>query len=216
MGGWLLLHYGADDANDAVYAETDYGLVHRLEVDTSGPLLVCRTLKGLEAGKKQVGLGPLQDYMVLVHGHMSIDAGVCCAPIDTSTYLETKRIRVDPSGESATTVWQALMQYESTDHNDAYTLVHCRMLTLRTHQLRVHMQHLGHPIVGDRLYGHVERPSFCPRMFVHKCRIGFFNVKGQACIEPCSLQTASDLWSALGRLRKVGGRAMRGCGAPGF
>merc|ERR1712072_204476 len=90
------------------------------------------------------------------------------------------------------------------------------MVTLKTHQIRIHMQHLGHPLVGDTLYGSGERPAFCPRMFVHKVRVGFFNLRGQACIESASLQAAPDLWQALGRLRKVGGMAMMGCGAQAY
>jgi len=217
LQAWLLLHFGADPTCDAARDQaSDRGIAHRLDVEASGPLLVGKTLRGFEHARKQIAAGLLKDYLALVHGSFPAERGECHAPIDTSTYLETKRVRVDPAGQPATTVWEAIAEYESPDRRERYTLVHCRMVTLRTHQLRAHMQHLGHPLVGDTLYGDGEVPSFCPRLFMHKFRIGFFNLKGQACVESCSLQTSPDLWKALGRLRKVGGMAMMGCGAPGL
>lgn len=120
------------------------------------------------------------------------------------------------SGQPATTIWEVIAEYECPETEEAYTLVHCRMLTLKTHQIRAHMQYLGNPIVGYTVYGAGEPPEWCPRIFIHKLRIGFFNVDGKACVETCSLQTAPDLWSALSRLRKLGGMAAKGCGAPGL
>lgn len=217
LQAWLLLHFGADPTCDASRdQESDRGLAHRLDVDTSGPILVGKTLKGYEHARKQIVLGILKDYLALVHGSFSTDRGECRAPIDTSPYADTKQVRADAAGQPATTVWEAIAEYESPDRQEKYTLVLCRMVTLRTHQIRVHMQHLGHPLVGDRLYGAGDPPAFCPRIFLHKLRIGFFSPKGQACVEVCSLQAAPDLWKALGGLRKVGGMARTGCGAPGL
>lgn len=217
LQAWLLLQFGGDSSSDASRDQaSDRGIVHRLDVDTSGPLLVGKTLKGYEHARKQIALGILKDYVALVHGTMSVDRGECLAPVDTSTYADTRRVRVDASGQSACTVWEAIAEYESSDRQERFTLVHCRMVTLRTHQLRVHMQYLGHPLVGDQLYGTGAAPGFCPRLFLHKLRIGFFNTSSQACIETCSLQSAPELWRALGRLRKVGGMAKVGCGAPGL
>jgi len=217
LQAWLLLHYGADPNCDAVRDQgSDRGLAHRLDLEASGPVLIGKTLRGYEHARKQIAVGVLKDYLALVHGSFQVERGECTAPIDTSPYAQTKRVRIDPAGQPASTVWQALAEYESSDRTERYTLVHCRMVTLRTHQLRAHMQHLGHQLVGDKLYGDGEVPSFCPRLFLHKYRIGFFNMQGQACLEACSLQTSPDLWKALGRLRKVGGMAMMGCGAPGL
>merc|ERR1712137_1190383 len=176
LQAWLLLQFGADPTCDAARDQnSDRGMAHRIDIDTSGPLLIGKTLKGFGHAKKQISNGILKDYVVVVHGSFSTDRGECYAPIDTSTYAETKRVRVDPSGAAATTVWEAVAEYQSSDGQDSYTLVHCRMVTLRTHQIRAHMQYLGHPIVGDKLYGDSEQPAFCPRMFIHKLRIGFFN-----------------------------------------
>lgn len=217
LQAWLLLHFGADPTCDASRDQSsDRGLAHRLDVDCSGPLLVGKTLRGFEHARKQIAAGLLKDYLALVHGTLPVERGECHAAIDTSPYAETKRVRVDPAGQPATTVWEAIAEYESPDRRERYTLVHCRMVTLRTHQLRAHLQHLGHPLVGDKLYGDGDVPAFCPRLFLHKYRIGFFNLQGQACLYSCSLQTVPDLWKALGRLRKVGGMAMMGCGAPGL
>lgn len=217
LQAWLLLHFGADPKCEASRDQaSDRGLAHRLDVDTSGPVLVGKTTAGFEHARKQIVAGILKDYVVLVHGSFSTDRGECNAAVDMSTYADTKRVRLDPSGQPATTVWEALAEYESSDGKERYTLVQCRMVTLRTHQVRAHMQHLGHPIVGDKLYGTGSMPAGCTRIFLHKFRIGFFNVGKQARIETASLQTVPDLWKLLGRFRKVGGMAMNGCGAPGL
>eukprot|EP00929_Paragymnodinium_shiwhaense_P013347 TRINITY_DN121202_c0_g1_i1.p1 TRINITY_DN121202_c0_g1~~TRINITY_DN121202_c0_g1_i1.p1 ORF type:complete len:758 (-),score=141.67 TRINITY_DN121202_c0_g1_i1:115-2388(-) len=217
LQAWLLLQFGADPKCDASRDQSsDRGIAQRLDIDTSGPIVVGKTLQGLEHARRQIQLGVLKDYVALVHGSFSTDRGECAAPIDTKTYAETKMVRVDDSGQPSTTVWEVIAEYQSPDGQDSYTLVHCRMVTLRTHQIRVHMQHLGHPIVGDKLYGDSEQAQFCPRMFIHKTRIGLFNMQGKACIEAASLQTVPDLWQALGRLKKVGGLAAMGCGAPGL
>jgi len=217
LQAWLLLHFGGDaNCKASRDQECDRGLAHRLDVDTSGPILVGKTIQGYEHARKQIKAGVLKDYVALVHGTFTTDRGECHAPIDDSTLAATKQVRVDRSGLEATTVWEAIAEYELPQNRERYTLVHFRMVTLRTHQIRIHMQHMGHPLVGDKIYGAGDVPSFCPRIFLHKLRVGFFNVKGEARIETCSLQTAPDLWQALGRLRKVGGMAMMGCGAPGL
>jgi len=214
---WLLLHFGANSACEASRCQaSDRGLAHRLDADTSGPVLVGKTIAGYDHARKQVALGLIKDYIALVHGSFSTDRGECRAPIDTSTYADTKRVRVDASGQSASTVWEAIAEYESPDRQEKYTLVHLRMVTQRTQQIRVHMQYLGHPLVGDKLYGTGDVPAWCPRLFLHKSRIGFFNTSGETCVESCSLHSSPELWKALGRLRKVGGMAMMGCGAPGL
>mmetsp|Transcript_113444 Transcript_113444/g.301458 ORF Transcript_113444/g.301458 Transcript_113444/m.301458 type:complete len:800 (-) Transcript_113444:198-2597(-) len=218
LQAWLLLHFGADPNCDASRDQgSDRGLAHRLDLDTSGPILVGKTLTGYEHARKQVMAGLLKDYVALVRGTLPTERGEIVAPIDASAYASLKRVTVDASGQPATTVWESIAEYESPDNREErYTLVQCRVGTLRTHQIRAHLEHIGHPVVGDRVYGDVEPPSFCPRIFLHKSRIGFFNMKGQTCIESCSLQTAPDLWNSLGCLRKVGGMAARGCGAPGL
>jgi len=217
LQAWLLLHFGADPNNDAARDQaSDRGIAHRLDVDASGPLLVGKTLRGYEHARKQIAAGLVKDYLALVHGSLEVERGECHAAIDASKYAETKRVCIGPSGQPATTVWEVIAEYEEPESGERFTLLNCRMVTLRTHQLRVHLQHLGHPLVGDKLYGDGGIPSFCPRLFLHKMRIGFFNMEGHAAFEASSLQCAPDLWRALGRLRKVGGMAMMGCGAPGL
>ncbi|CAE7231488.1 unnamed protein product, partial [Symbiodinium natans] len=218
LQGWLLLQFGHDPVCDACRDQTlDRGLAHRLDVETSGPLLIGKTHKGYEHARNQILLGLLKDYVALVHGSYAPERvrGECHLAIDTSTYLETGKVSVDARGQAASTVWEVLAEYECPDKRERYSLLHCRMVTLRTHQLRAHMKHLGHPLVGDSLYASGLVPDFCPRLFLHKIRIGFFNLRGEACLLRCPLQAAPELWRALGRLKKVGGMALLGCGAPG-
>merc|ERR1719272_2317888 len=117
LQAWLLLNFGADPNCDASRDQTsDRGLAHRLDVETSGPILVGKTLKGFEHAKKQVVQGLLKDYIALVHGSFSTERGECRAPVDTTIFADTKRVRVDPCGMAANTVWEALAEYESPDN----------------------------------------------------------------------------------------------------
>lgn len=217
LQAWLLMQFGGEAGAEAAKdLGKDCGMAHRLDADTSGPILVGKTIKGFEHARKQVVVGILKDYVALVQGTFNTERGEVSMPIDPTPFAQTKRVRVGGEGQPATTVWEAVAEYESVDRKERYTLVHCRMVTLRTQQLRAHMQHLGHPLVGDQAYSSGAKPAWCPRMFMHKSRIGFMNMKGQAVMESCSLQAAPDLWKTLAKLRKVGGMAMMGCGAPGL
>eukprot|EP00434_Breviolum_minutum_P004490 symbB.v1.2.003958.t1/scaffold170.1/size288889/4 len=159
LQGWILLQFGSDPMSEACRDQSlDRGIVHRLDTDASGPLLIGKTMKGFEHARKQILLGLLKDYVVLVHGCPSADRGECHASLDTSGFEDTGIVRADPKGQPSITLWEVLVQYESD--GEKYSLVHCRMATLRTHQLRVHMQYLGHPVVGDTLYGG-SLPAFC-------------------------------------------------------
>eukprot|EP00415_Alexandrium_ostenfeldii_P001478 UN1478 len=100
--------------------------------------------------------GLLKDYVALVRGTLPTERGEIVAPIDASAYASLKRVTVDASGQPATTVWESIAEYESPDNREErYTLVQCRVGTLRTHQIRAHLEHIGHPVVGDRVYGDV-------------------------------------------------------------
>lgn len=135
------------------------GIVHRLDKDTSGLLVVAKTdaaHKALAAQFADHGrTGPLErEYVALVWGAPSRPYGMIEAPIGRSP-ANREKMAVVPlaKGREAITHWQVEETYDGPDGAPAASRVRCALETGRTHQIRVHMAHLGHPLLGDALYG---------------------------------------------------------------
>ncbi|WP_349372023.1 RluA family pseudouridine synthase [Salinarimonas sp.] len=135
------------------------GIVHRLDKDTSGLLVVAKTdaaHKALAAQFADHGrTGPLErEYVALVWGVPSRPHGTVEAPIGRSP-ANREKMAVVPlaKGREAITHWQVEETYDGPDGAPAASRVRCALETGRTHQIRVHMAHIGHPLLGDALYG---------------------------------------------------------------
>ncbi len=123
------------------------GIVHRIDKDTSGLLIVAKNDRAhlcLSAQLKDHTLA--RTYEAVVIGTLKEDRGTVDAPLDRSP-RDRKKIAVVPGGRRAVTHYEVLARYPG------YTHVRCRLETGRTHQIRVHMASLGHPIAGDTVYG---------------------------------------------------------------
>jgi 23S rRNA pseudouridine1911/1915/1917 synthase len=144
------------------------GIVHRLDKDTSGLILVAkndRAHRDLQAQFK--GREVQKVYLALVYGRISPPNGEIVAAVGRDI-RDRKRMAIMEGGRAAVTRYEALGYYRK------HTLLACRPLTGRTHQIRVHLAHIGHPIVGDGVYGGKRRPPApCPRQFLHAHRIRF-------------------------------------------
>ncbi|WP_040950142.1 RluA family pseudouridine synthase [Gorillibacterium massiliense] len=121
--------------------------IHRLDEDTSGPVLYAKNeLAQLrldeEMRKKTIG----RTYLAVVHGRLGTARGTIDAPIGKDRHQAGRR-RVSATGDPAVT------HYETVEDFPGFTLVRLRLETGRTHQIRVHMSHIGHPLAGDELYG---------------------------------------------------------------
>lgn len=123
------------------------GIVHRLDKDTSGLLVVARSARALTSLRAQVASrAASRTYLALVRGRLSHREGTIDAPIGRLPRHRTK-MGVIPSGRVAVT------RYRVAETFARYTLVEVTLVTGRTHQIRVHFAHLGHPVAGDRVYG---------------------------------------------------------------
>ncbi len=144
------------------------GIVHRLDKDTSGLIVVAKgdaALRDLQAQFQ--GREVQKAYLALVEGHVSPATGLIDAPIGRDPRARKKMAVVPRGGREAQTEYRALEFY------DAHTLVEAHPLTGRTHQIRIHMAFIGHPIVGDPVYGFRKQRAQAPRLFLHAARLGF-------------------------------------------
>ncbi|KKU29023.1 MAG: Pseudouridine synthase [Candidatus Amesbacteria bacterium GW2011_GWA1_47_20] len=139
------------------------GIVHRLDKDTSGVMVLAKSSEAYEKLKQQfLQRQTVKKYVALVHGEFKEREGV------VSTPLERRGMKFFVGGDLSKT---AITEWRVLHRVGPYTLVELTPHTGRTHQLRVHMRHLGHPIVSDPIYG--DRKTWkkdlqiCPRLFLH-------------------------------------------------
>jgi 23S rRNA pseudouridine1911/1915/1917 synthase len=145
------------------------GIVHRLDKETSGCLVVARSdaahralsaqFAGREVGKR---------YLAAVEGCPARPEGVVEARIGRDPHHRQRMAVVSgAAGKAATTRYRVLGVHGGS------ALVLCDLLTGRTHQIRVHLRHLGHPVLGDAVYGKPPRPGWVPRLMLHAWRLTF-------------------------------------------
>lgn len=152
------------------------GLVHRLDKDTSGVMVLAKTAESYEDLKKQfLERKTSKTYIALVHGKMDQQEGIISLPIDRHPVIKTKFAISDNLSRMAITHWSVKQEWSGS------SLLELRPLTGRTHQLRVHLQHLGHPIVSDPIYGFKKKLQedleWCPRLFLHAQKLEFVHPK---------------------------------------
>lgn len=146
------------------------GIVHRIDKDTSGLLMIAKndqahaTLAGELKSKKS-----LRKYLAIVHGHLPNDRGVIEAPIGRSE-KDRKKQAVTGKGKEAVTRFQVLERFGD------YSLIELTLETGRTHQIRVHMAYIGHPVAGDLVYG-PKKTLKGHGQFLHAQTLGFTHPK---------------------------------------
>lgn len=129
------------------------GIVHRIDKDTTGVLIVCKNDQAHQSIAAQLKAHSItRKYYAIVHGNLKDDEGTVDAPIGRHP-TDRKKMAVNyKNGKPAITHYQVLRRL------NGYTFIECRLETGRTHQIRVHMASLGHPLLGDAVYG----PAKCP------------------------------------------------------
>ncbi|WKN29495.1 RluA family pseudouridine synthase [Apilactobacillus kunkeei] len=147
------------------------GIVHRIDKDTSGLLMVAKNNYAHESLSKQLkDKSNIREYIALVHGNIKENSGVINAPIGRSKKDRKKQAIVD-DGKNAVTHFKVLERF-----GGEYTLVSCVLETGRTHQIRVHMKYIGHPLAGDPLYG-PKNTLKGNGQFLHAKKLGFVHPK---------------------------------------
>jgi 23S rRNA pseudouridine1911/1915/1917 synthase len=158
------------------------GIVHRLDKDTSGLMVVAKTdlsHQGLTAQFSDRSLS--RTYQALVWGMPMPHTGTIQTLMGRDPYNRQRMAVVMRQGREAVTHYKTIRSFQK-DSKVCFSLVECRLATGRTHQIRVHMHHLGYPIIGDPLYGHLpkgikkvlpEIQLFAPRQLLHATSIKF-------------------------------------------
>lgn len=137
------------------------GIVHRLDRFTSGVIICAKNVVAMSWLQKQFSTRNVKKtYLAVINGHIEPEAAIIDMPIERNP-KKPQTFRVGPNGKPAIT------EYRTVQKNDEYSLIELRPKTGRTHQLRVHLQKLGYPILGDLLYSGVP----ANRLFLHAAEL---------------------------------------------
>ena len=169
---WIVKHFpetktvGDDPA-------TRPGIVHRLDKETSGVMIVPRTQDFFERMKKLFQEHAVQkEYRAIVEGVLENTSGVIDAPIGIKNGTLKRSIHATKMVKPAVTEYAVLQEGPAHD-GKSYSLLSVMPKTGRTHQIRVHLRSIGHPIAGDTMYGSKKQPSFVKRLMLHAHTISF-------------------------------------------
>jgi 23S rRNA pseudouridine1911/1915/1917 synthase len=148
------------------------GIVHRLDIGTSGLMVVARSVRAYHSlvyalAQREIA----RVYRTLVWGHPANPNGVIDAPIGRD-HRDPMRMAIVVDGKSARTKYQVLVAYNEPAEASA---LECRLESGRTHQIRVHLAAIGHPVVGDGTYGGIRHGISTPRPFLHAAELAFFH-----------------------------------------
>lgn len=146
------------------------GVVHRLDKDASGVLILAKNEVAYERLKSQfVNRTVEKTYLVMVHGQMKEKESLISTPIERNPNKKMRFFVGTDLSKTGITTWKVVKE------NADYSYLEVKIMTGRTHQIRVHMKHLGHPILSDPLYGFgktwQEDLKICPRLFLHAWKV---------------------------------------------
>lgn len=155
------------------------GIVHRLDKGTSGVLIVAKTIEAFENLQRQFKERSIEkSYQCLVHGKIEIKNGQIKAPVGRLPW-NRERFGVLPGGRPAETNYEVISYYKND--KEIFSLVSVFPKTGRTHQIRIHMKHLGYSLVADEFYAGRKTSkkdiTWCPRLFLHAKSISFLHPK---------------------------------------
>ena len=172
----LLYHCG--DSLSGIGGRLRPGIVHRIDRDTSGLIIAAKNDFAHQALAAQLQDHTLaRTYEAVVIGNLCEDSGTVDAPIGRH-HTDRKKMAVTPhGGRSAVTHYEVLERYQG------YTHVRCKLETGRTHQIRVHMAHIGHPIYGDTVYGNKKPMAGMTGQCLHAVGLRFIHPRTNEAVE---------------------------------
>ena len=160
-------HFNKSLANGIAYyyeenkIQSNIHFINRLDAETTGLIMLAKNRYIHYMMTKDIKISIQREYIAQVSGHIEPKTGVINAPIKALSKPSILRV-IDQDGLDAITQYEVLQETETTSY------VKCVLQTGRTHQIRVHMKHIGHPLIGDKLYGYQS-----DRMFLHSYKVAF-------------------------------------------
>lgn len=153
------------DSLSGINGEIRPGIVHRLDKDTSGVMIVAKNDEAhLSLSRQIADRTVVKEYVAILEGNLTPDEGRIETKIGRSP-RDRKQMAVTPDGRTAVTEWRVITRFKEN------CFVLFRILTGRTHQIRVHAKHLGHPVVGDKTYGYKKQKFNLDGQLLHAYRL---------------------------------------------
>ena len=168
----LISHCG--DSLSGINGVMRPGIIHRIDKDTSGLLMVAKNDIAHNCLALQIKEHSFtREYEAIVYGNIKTDSGTVNAPIGRHP-VKRKQMAVTYKNSK-----EAITHYQVVERFGSFTHIRCRLETGRTHQIRVHMAHIGHPIVGDAVYGPKKVEKSLNGQCLHAKKVGFVHPNGQ-------------------------------------
>ncbi len=162
------LLYHCKDSLSGINGVMRPGIVHRIDKDTSGLLIVAKNDFSHALLAEQIKEHSFtREYEAVVFGNLKDDSGTVDAPIGRNPNDRKKMCVTQKNSKNAVTHWEVLERFKS------YTYIKCKLETGRTHQIRVHMAYIGHPVAGDPVYGVKKEKTGFEGQCLHARKIGF-------------------------------------------
>lgn len=164
------LLYHCRDSLSGINGVLRPGIVHRIDKDTSGLLIVAKTDRAHLGLAEQIKAHSFtREYNAVICGHFKEPEGTIDAPIGRNPKDRKKMCVTDKNSKNAVTHYRVIKEYNGYSH------LAFKLETGRTHQIRVHTAYMGHPIAGDRVYGNDKRSSYLNGQCLHAIKIGFIH-----------------------------------------
>ena len=162
------LMYHCRDSLSGINGVLRPGIVHRIDMDTTGVIIACKNDVSHRSIAEQLKEHSItRRYQAIVHGRLKTDEGIVDAPIGRNPQDRKKMSINEKNGKPAVTHYHVLNRFRD------YTHIECRLETGRTHQIRVHMASIGHPLLGDAVYGPARCPYRLEGQTLHAGVLGF-------------------------------------------